>query len=96
MTSFAVAASSTWIDEQGVRQPAGEVHAWLPGTNQTVCRIPLARAGLTRFPHVRWTYRITDVVTAADEVRYICRRCAGAARRRHDERRSWVRVSPRP
>ena len=31
----AVAASSEWTDPDGFRSPAGSVHAWLRGTNQT-------------------------------------------------------------
>jgi len=32
-----VAATSSWRDPDGFRSPAGEVHAWLVGTNQTLC-----------------------------------------------------------
>lgn len=31
----AVAASSRWTDDDGVREPGGSLHAWRPGTNQT-------------------------------------------------------------
>ncbi len=92
----AVAASGEWVDEDGVRQPAGEVHAWLPGTNQTVCGLALSRSALRRFPHVRWEYRPTDVLTAADRVGHICARCARARAPRQTARRPWARESPRP
>jgi hypothetical protein len=91
----AVAASSGWIDEQGVRQPGGEVHAWLPGTNQTLCGLALSRSRLRSFPHVRFDFTGTDVLTPADEIRHVCPRCAAATGHRRDER-SWTRVSPRP
>jgi hypothetical protein len=94
-TSAAVAASSEWVDETGTRQPGGDAHAWMPGTNQTVCGVPLSRARLRRFPHVPFDFRATDVVTAADEIRHICPRClAGTGARRAE--RPWKRVSPRP
>ncbi|WP_280475219.1 hypothetical protein [Nocardia farcinica] len=50
----AVAASSRWTGDDGIRYPSGDTHAWLPGTNQTVCGVPLSRARLARFPHVPW------------------------------------------
>ena len=89
-----VAASSEWTDETGVRQPGGEVHAWQPGTNQTVCGLALSRTRLRRFPHVRFDFRRTDVVTAQDEVRHICPRCVAATSRRGE--RTWTRTAPRP
>ncbi|HET8660538.1 MAG TPA: hypothetical protein VFM55_16235 [Micromonosporaceae bacterium] len=93
----AVAASSEWTDSAGVRQPAGEAHAWLPGHNQTLCGLALARSRLLRFPHVRWEYRASDVLTDADRVRHACRRCAAiAGDDRRTGRRPWTRRSPRP
>lgn len=87
-----VAASSTWIDPDGVRRPAGEVHAWLPGTNQTVCGVPLARASLARFPHVDWPDALPETGRHADEVRYVCPRCRAALRPRPDaDRRTRFR-----
>ncbi|GAA0454438.1 hypothetical protein Aca07nite_69370 [Actinoplanes capillaceus] len=29
--------------DDGVRQPGGKVHAWTPGTNQTLCGLALSR-----------------------------------------------------
>jgi hypothetical protein len=89
-----VAASSETIGDDGVRQPAGEAHAWLPGTNQTLCGLALSRTRLRRFPHVPFDFRATDVVTEQDEVRYVCPRCVAATSRRGE--RSWVRTGARP
>ena len=93
-TAASVAASSEWIDAGRVRQPGGEVHAWRPGTNQTVCGLALSRSRLRRFPHVVFDFRATDVITAGDEVGYICPRCVAASTRRGE--RSWTRTAPRP
>ena len=93
-SAAAVAASSEWIGDDGVRQPGGEVHAWLAGTNQTVCGLQLSRTRLRRFPHVPFDFRRTDVVTPEDQVRHICPRCVAATSRRGE--RNWTRVSPRP
>ena len=92
--SAAVAASSEWTDDDGVRQPGGEVHAWRSGTNSTVCGLQLSRTRLRRFPHVPFDFRATDVVTAEDQVRHICPRCVAATSKRGE--RNWTRVSPRP
>jgi hypothetical protein len=90
-----VAASSEWRDGSGVRQPGGDVHAWLPGANQTMCGLQLSRTHLRRFPHVPFDFGTTDVLTAADEIGHICPRCLAGAGARRDEP-SWTRVSPRP
>ena len=91
----AVAASGTWTDPDGARRPAGEVHAWYPGTNQTLCGLPLHRAQLRRFADTSWE----DVQPAtgghADEVRSVCRRCFAATGGRRDAK-SWTRHDPRP
>ncbi|WP_229398835.1 hypothetical protein [Micromonospora okii] len=94
----AVAASSEETGPDGVRQPGGEVHAWLPGQNQTLCGVPLSRARLRRFPHVRFDYSSTDVLTEADAVGHVCPRCLAATGGNRDrrQRQSWVRTSPRP
>jgi hypothetical protein len=89
-----VAASSEWVGDDGIRQPGGEVHAWTPGTNQTWCGLALSRSRLRRFPHVRFDFRPTDVLTAEDRVRHICARCLAATGRRGE--RSWTRTAPRP
>lgn len=91
-----VAASSQWRDENGVRQPAGEVHAWRPGQNQTLCGLPLRRAALRSYPHVSFEYAATDVLTEEDEVRRICPRCLAATGGRRDRRSRRRGTSPRP
>lgn len=84
-----MAASSRWTDEDGVRRPGGEAHAWEPGTNQTLCGLALSRSQLERFPHVPWS----DVVGGEDDhVRRVCPRCTGATRRGPREKRSWSRT----
>ncbi|AEE45956.1 hypothetical protein [Cellulomonas fimi] len=91
-TGARVAASSTWTDPDGVRMPAGDVHGWLPGTNQTVCGIPLSRASLARFPHVAWPDVDPATGAHADAVGHVCPRCRGALRPREGrERRSVPR-----
>lgn len=92
--SASVAASSEWTGDDGIRQPGGEVHAWTPGTNQTLCGLALSRTRLRRFPHVRFDFRATDVITAADQIGYICPRCVAATTRRGE--RGWTRTAPRP
>ncbi|WP_128374369.1 hypothetical protein [Streptomyces cavernae] len=96
--SYAVAASAQWRDtEDGRRLPAGEVHAWEPGRNQTVCGVPLSRSRLTRFPHIEWPDTFPESGGAADRVQRHCRRCASVAGRRDsDIRPRWQRTNPRP
>jgi hypothetical protein len=51
MRNAAVAAADQWTDpEDGIRYPAGEVHAWERGRNETVCGLSLSRSRLARFP----------------------------------------------
>jgi len=90
-----VAATRSWTDPDGVRIPAGEVHAWLVGTNQTLCGLSTKRSQLTRFPHVDWADVQPATGRDADRVADVCPRCAGAMGRRRDTR-SWTRTNPRP
>ncbi|MET8249809.1 hypothetical protein [Micromonospora sp. NPDC005197] len=56
-----------------------------------------SRTQLRRFPHVRFDYLGTDVLTEADAVGWICPRCLAATLgRRGKEKHGWVRDSPRP
>jgi hypothetical protein len=87
-----VAASSAWTDEDGTRQPRGDVHAWQPGTNQTLCGVPLHRAGLDRFQHVLWVDAVWLEETT-DQGIALCPRCAAATGRTTHR---WRRVNPRP
>ncbi|MEU2786585.1 hypothetical protein [Streptomyces sp. NPDC007110] len=97
--NYAVAASGQWTDEEEGRRrlPAGEVHAWEPGLNQTVCGLSLSRSRLSRFAHVPWPDIFPESGGAADRVQRVCPRCAaGAGRRGPDARPRWQRVNPRP
>ncbi len=77
----AVAASSEWTDPDGVRRPGGEVHAWTPGTNQTLCGLALSRSRLGRYPHVEWEDILPESGRHADAVRRVCPRCAAGVGR---------------
>lgn len=94
-TRAAVAATGSWTDPDGFRAPAGEVHAWLAGTNQTLCGLQLSRQGLRRFPHIEWADVQPATGRDADRVDVVCRRCSAATGRRRDER-PWTRHDPRP
>jgi hypothetical protein len=91
----AVAASGEETDPDGVRMPAGEVHAWQPGRNETLCGLALSRSRLIRFPHVTWPDVQPDTGGHADYVVRVCPRCAAALGERRDGR-PWRRVNPRP
>ncbi len=91
----AVAATGTWVDDDGVRRPAGEVHGWTPGLNQTLCGLALSRSRLLRFPHVGWADVQPATGGSADAVSSVCRRCAAALGARRDDR-GWTRHDPRP
>jgi hypothetical protein len=92
----AVAASGSWTDpDDRYRSPTGVVHAWLPKTNQTLCGIPLKKAGLIRFPHIQWADVQPATGRDADQVQEVCPRCAAGMGQRRDER-PWRRTNPRP
>ena len=91
----AVAATGSWTDPDGIRAPSGEVHAWRPGMNETVCGLSLHRSRLRRFSHIDWQEAQPATGGAADEVTDVCRRCAAGMGKRRDERR-WTRTNPRP
>ncbi|MEU9591519.1 hypothetical protein AB0D84_17595 [Streptomyces sp. NPDC048193] len=95
---YEVAASGRWWDAEDNRWlPAGEVHAWEQGMNQTVCGLSLHRSQLSRFPAVGWADVLPESGGAADAVRRVCPRCASAAGRRGaDARPAWRRTNPRP
>lgn len=91
----AVAATGRWTDPDGIRSPAGVVHAWVPRTNQTVCGLQLSRERLLRFPHIQWGDVQPATGRDADRVEEVCRRCAAGMGARRDSR-PWTRVNPRP
>jgi hypothetical protein len=93
--SAAVAAGDQWTDPDGIRMPAGEVHAWQPGRNETACGLSLSRSRLARFPHVSWQDVQPESGRHADAVQVVCRRCRAAQGARRDER-PWRRLDPRP
>ena len=93
--SAAVVATGEYPDLDGARGPAGEVHAWRPGTNQTVCGLALSRERLMRFPHVPWAEVQPATGSRADAVTSVCPRCAAGMGARRGEKR-WKRVDPRP
>ena len=91
----AVAASGEWLDpDDNVRLPAGDVHAWLPGTNQTLCGLALAKSRLARFAHVPFEQVLPESGGAADAVGHLCPRCVAATGVRAE--RAWTRSNPRP
>jgi hypothetical protein len=55
MAMTAVAASGQAVYDDGIRRPAGDVHAWMVGTNQSLCGLALSHSQLRRFPHVGWS-----------------------------------------
>jgi len=93
--SASVAATGARVDDDGNRLPAGEAHAWLPGTNQTVCGLALSRSGLVRFAGVPWSDAHPESGGRADFVTVLCRRCA-AGMGEHRDDRPWRRTAPRP
>lgn len=90
----AVAATGQWLDPEGQRLPRGEVHAWTPGQNSTVCGLQLSRSALQRFAGVTWDDVQPDSGGMADAVQAVCQRCDAAVRGR--DRRTWRRHNPRP
>ncbi|SDD11357.1 hypothetical protein SAMN05216174_107201 [Actinokineospora iranica] len=82
-----------WRDEDGVRQPGGDTHAWSPGRNEALCGVSLHRAGLDRFPHVSWA-DARWLADTTDRPLVLCARCVAATRGRDE--RPWSRVRPRP
>jgi hypothetical protein len=96
LRTSAVAATDRWTDpDDGIRYPAGEVHAWERGRNETVCGLSLSRSRLGRFSHVAWADVQPESGRHAEGVQEVCRRCrAGMGARRDD--RGWTRINPRP
>ena len=91
----AVAASGEWRDPDGFRSPAGSVHAWVRGTNQTLCGLSLHKSQLLRFSHVDWADAQPATGRDADQVVEVCPRCAAGMGQRRDDR-PWKRTNPRP
>jgi hypothetical protein len=94
MATKAVAASNEIVDDDGIRRPAGDVHAWTVGTNQSVCGLALSRSQLRRFPHVSWSEVYAVTGGYSDGVQRVCPRCAAAVGGPVQSR--WTRRNPRP
>ena len=93
--AYATAATGTRPGEEGHRLPTGEVHAWSPGINSTVCGLQLSRSGLDRFPHVPFRDALPESGGSADYVAEVCPRCRAAVLGRAGQQ-GWQRTSPRP
>src|SRR3954469_22946549 len=92
----AVAATDRGIDpDDGIRYPAGEVHAWERGRNETVCGLSLSKSRLARFPHVGWADVQPESGRPGGGGRVVPRRCRAGMGARRDER-GWTRTNPRP
>ena len=92
----AVAASGSWVDEDGVRRPAGEVHGWQPGRNSTVCGLQLSRSRLRTFAGLTWDDVQPESGGMAEAVQVVCRRCSAALSPRRRKEGRWSRTDPRP
>jgi len=84
--------------DDGERLPAGEVHGWWHGQNETACGLALSRSQLVRFGALRWRDVQPDSGGSADLVTEVCGRCASVLRPRgaHADGPGWTRSSPRP
>ena len=82
----------------GERLPAGEVHGWWHGQNETVCGLALSKTGLVRFGALLWRDVQPASGGSADLVVAVCDRCSAALRPRgaHGDDPGWTRSSPRP
>jgi hypothetical protein len=73
-----VAATDDALDEDLVRLPAGEVHGWWRGQNETVCGLSLSRSRLRTFPGLVWADVQPESGGSADLVQAVCPRCRAA------------------
>jgi len=92
--SAAVAASGSGLDPDGGRLPAGEVHGWWHGHDETVCGLSLSRSGLVRFGGLLWPDVQPDSGGSADLVQAVCPRCTAALAPKGGT--GWRRTDPRP
>jgi hypothetical protein len=91
-----VASTDDWLDPDGARLPAGEVHGWGRGQNSTVCGLSLHRSRLRTFGEVQWPDVQPDSGGMADAVQAVCPRCAAGIEGRQSKRKRWSRDQPRP
>ena len=92
--SAAVAATGSGLDPDGGRLPAGEVHGWWHGQDETACGLALSKSQLVRFGGLRWADVQPESGGAADLVQVVCPRCTAALAPRHGA--GWRRTDPRP
>ena len=90
----AVVATDWWVDEDGLTVPAGHVHAWLPGTSQTLCGLSTESSRLGQFAHIDWADVQPATGRDANRVSALCPKCTGAMGRKRDIK-SWTRAVPR-
>jgi hypothetical protein len=88
-----VAATGSWTDPDGFRMPSGEVHAWLPGRNQTLCGLSTKVSALGCFADVDWADVQPVSGRDADRIAVVCPRCASAMGTRRDTK-PWRRRDP--
>ena len=91
-----VAASDDVLDDDLVRRPAGEVHGWYRGQNETLCGLSLHRCRLRTFAGLEWSDVQPESGGAAEHVQAVCGRCRSAIEGRTSKRRPWTRERPRP
>ena len=91
-----VAATDDWLDPDHTRLPAGEVHGWARGHNQTVCGLSLHRSRLRTFGEVEWPDVQPESGGMADQVQAVCPRCTAGIDGRTSKRKRWTREQPRP
>lgn len=93
--SSSVAASGSGPDpDDGRDLPAGEVHGWWHGQDETVCRLSLHRSRLRSFPALRWDDVQPSSGGSADLVLVVCARCRTALSTPGGD--GWRRTDPRP
>ena len=92
--SAAVAATGSGDDPDGGRLPAGEVHGWWPGQNETVCGLSLHKSQLSRFSALRWGDVQPESGGHADLVQVVCSSCRSALSPKGGT--GWRRTDPRP
>lgn len=90
-----VAATSSGRGSDGTGHPRGAVHAWLPGSAETLCGQslgghPLRRRPLRRFADLR--FATLAALDAVGPDRHVCPGCRAAAAMRRDRVRTGRRL----
>lgn len=84
----AVASSGMRIDDDGAERPAGTVHAWMRGSNQTVCGLRVSDHRLETFADLSFV-DVSESNGDEPDTRWCCPKCLAAGARRDDQR--WTR-----